>query len=219
MTPRSGTDGQSGDDLFGEIWNVSVAMSLNIGLQMWAGRTTLNGLGAFDTRLGLSIQGTHHMLNTYIECRTSNKPYRWPWLQPWHMEYSFWTEGSWYYSTWKPGGQFEGFSWYDQGQRHIVDGMTFKGCENATGLFVVFSGGDRAHTQIMMASMNVKYLDRNGTATPPPDNLVWWRQQRDGPCPLTRDTQTTPAPWCSTSGCSRIGWMRMDRPAAAVCPR
>ena len=180
--PTSAPNGKTGDALFGEIWNLTVAMSLNIGLNFWSGRTTLRGLSAFDTRLGLSIQGTHHMLDIFIECRTSNEPYKWPELAPWHTEKKFWTEGMWRYGNWYPGGQYQGFSWYDQGQRHIVDGMTFKGCENATGLFVIFSGGDRAHTQVMMASMNVKYLDHNFDATPPPNNLVWWRQASDGPC-------------------------------------
>ena len=60
--------------------------------------------------------------------------------------------------------------------------MAFRGCENATGLFVLFSGADRAHAQVMMASKRVVYLDRDGNATRPPDNAVWWMQPKDQPC-------------------------------------
>ena len=178
LTPRGGADGKSGAKGFAELTNLTVAMSLNHGLQLWSGRSHVSGLRALDTSLGLSVLGIHHLTDIIIECRSSNKPHKWADLRPWQQERKFWTEGMYMYGNFYEGGQHEGFSWYDQGQRHIVDGMEFRGCANATGLFVIFSGGDRAHTQVQMASRKVRYrASATSALMPPPENMAWWMQK------------------------------------------
>lgn len=161
-----------------------------------------------DTSLGLSVLGIHHLQNIEIECRTTNEPYKWPELRPWMVERKWWPEPMFTYGRWYPQGHHEGFSWYDQGQRHIVDGMSFRGCENATGLFVIFSGGDRAHTQVMMASRNVAYLDANGLATRPPENAVWWMQPKDTPCTWDPNRTIVQTQWLQQS------WIDLDGTAS-----
>jgi hypothetical protein len=110
-TPKSEADGKGGDVVFGELWNLTVAMSLNHGAQLWSSTTTLRGLHAFDTSLALSALGTHHLVDIYIECRSGNAPYKWPDLRPYHMEQKFWTDGMWLWGRFHKGGQYEGFSW------------------------------------------------------------------------------------------------------------
>ena len=194
ILPESGDDGSSGDTIFAQFHNTTVAMSLGQGFKVWAGRTHLSGIRALDTARGVSVLGDHHLENILIECRTSNAPTRWDELRTWHQELKFWESN------------YDGFGWYDQGQRHIVDGIEFEGCEEASGLFVLWSGGDRAHAQVQMSTRRVAYKV-NGSKVSPPVNAISWMGPTE-PCSWDPNRTMIQQQWMQQN------WMDLDGTAS-----
>ena len=195
LQPKSGPTGKTGTLEFSKFSNTTVAMSLNQGFKIWSGRSHISGLATYDTARGLSVLGDHHLSSIYIVCRSNNVPERWTELRSWHQELGFWES------------PYDGFSWYDQGQRHIVDGMEFQGCNEAQGLFVMWSGGDRAHAQVQMATRRVTYKDSNGSSTPPPENAIWWMRSTE-PCAWDPNSTTVQQQWLQQN------WIDLDGSAS-----